>query len=190
MRRGFTVPPSLKEGLVHRLVYAAALPLLALAAPAGASEIFGGAFVHDVNIGITKSGQENGADLHLGWRGGRIQALRAIGAPSPYVFGALNTAGDTSFAAAGLSWKIGREVYVRPGIGVAIHNGPRGRGTPPDRIDFGSRIIFEPEIALGAQLDERWSIEASWVHLSHATILSRQNPGMDSFGVRLNYAFR
>jgi hypothetical protein len=30
------------------------------------------------------------------------------------------------------------------------------------------------------------SVEASWVHMSHATLFSRQNPGIDNLGVRLN----
>ena len=54
-------------------------------------------------------------DVSLGYRGGRI------GAPplQPYVFGALNTAGNTSYAAVGISAKFGGKIYVRPGIGLA-----------------------------------------------------------------------
>jgi hypothetical protein len=164
------------------------LPMLLLsAAPAQADEIFVGAFAHDVETPITRSGQENGLDLHLGWRGERIRALRMIGAPSPHVFGSLNTAGDTSFAGAGISWKIGRQVYARPGIGVAVHNGRDRSNVTPDRIDFGSRVLFVPEFALGVQVSDRMSIEASVVHLSHATLFSRQNPGSDNIGVRLNF---
>ncbi|MFN3945708.1 MAG: acyloxyacyl hydrolase [Allosphingosinicella sp.] len=170
-------------------------PLLALAgavaaSPASAGEIFGGAYVHDVQTPITRSGQEGGIDLMLGWRGDRIEALRAVGAPSPHVYAQVNTSGDTSFLGAGISWKIGRTLYVRPGIGVAVHDGPRGPGTPPDRIDFGSRVVFVPEISAGYQIDSAWSVEASWVHYSHAQLLSRNNPGSDNFGVRLNYRFR
>jgi lipid A 3-O-deacylase len=163
---------------------------LALPAPALAGEIFGGVFVHDVTTPVTRSGQEGGINLHLGWRGERIGALGAVGGPSPHVFASLNTAGDTNYAGAGISWKIGRTVYVRPGIGMAIHDGPRGATTPPERIDFGTRVLFVPEISAGYQIDPRLSIEASWVHLSHAQIFSRHNPGSDSFGVRLNYRFR
>ena len=169
-----------------------AFAVLALAAsPASAGEVFGGIFAHDVEIGLTKGGFEDGADIQLGWRGERIAALGFLGAPSPYVFGSLSTAGDTNFAAAGLSWKIGNRFYVRPGIGVAIHDrdslivGPDGL-----RRDFGSRILFAPEIGVGYQFNERFSAEASLVHLSQGQIFSRQNPGMDSLGVRLNYRFR
>ena len=100
----------------------------------------------------------------------------------------VNSAGDTHFAAAGISWKIGGTVYVRPGIGLAIHDRPGGFRR--DRIYFGSRILFEPELGLGVQLNDRVSVEASWVHLSHAKLLNIENPGIDNLGLRLNYRFR
>ena len=34
----------------------------------------------------------------------------------------------------------------------------------------------------------RLSIEASWVHMSHAQLFGRENPGIDNLGVRLNLA--
>jgi lipid A 3-O-deacylase len=172
------------------------LPPLALAAaslaatPAIAQEVFGGLYVHDVDTGLTKSNIEEGADLELGWRGERIKALSFIGSPSPHAFVSANSAGNTHFAAAGISWKLGRIVYLRPGIGLAIHSGP-GRRVPGDgRIDFGSRILFEPEVGIGFQASERISVEASWVHLSHAQLFSPQNPGLDTIGLRFNYRFR
>ncbi len=157
-------------------------------APAEAQEIFGGIYAHDVKTGITKSGIEDGVDFQLGWRGERIRALGAIGSPSPHAFVSVNSAGDTNFAAAGVSWKIGRSFYARPGVGLAIHDAPdRFRS---DRIFFGSRVLFELEFGLGAQLNERMSLEASWVHLSHAKLLGEENPGVDNIGLRLNYRFR
>jgi len=165
--------------------------LLALApAPALADEVFGGLHAHDVDTVFTKSGIEDGVALQLGWRGERIDALAFIGRPSPHAFVSVSTAGGANFAAAGLSWKIGGTVYVRPGIGLAVHDGPGGTIDRRDRIVFGSRVLFEPEIAVGYQIDDRVSVEASWVHLSHAQLFSGQNPGIDTIGVRLNYRFR
>jgi lipid A 3-O-deacylase len=165
-----------------------AVSLTAASAPATATEIFGGVYAHDVDTGITRSGIEPGAEIHLGVRGGRIQALRAIGGPQPYVFGAVSIQGGVNYAAAGLHWKLGRTLYARPGIGLAIHDAPTDT-MRADRIDFGSRIVFVPEVAVGYQVNDRFAVEASWVHLSHAQIFSGQNPGMDSLGVRLNYRF-
>jgi lipid A 3-O-deacylase len=50
-------------------------------------------------------------------------------------------------------------------------------------------VLFEPEIGIGFRLNGRASIEASWVHMSHAQLFSHQNPGIDNLGVRLNFAF-
>nr|MDQ4088669.1 acyloxyacyl hydrolase [Pseudomonadota bacterium] len=104
----------------------------------------------------------------------------------PYVFASVAAGAETHFVAAGLSWRIGRRLFVRPGVGLAVHTrGSRGVRNGL-RTDLGSRILFEPELGVGYQISERVSIEATWVHLSHAQLLSRQNPGMDSIGLRLS----
>jgi lipid A 3-O-deacylase len=170
---------------VFRTAIAGALAL-ATTAPAAAGEVFGGVYAHGVNTPFTLGGSpEGGIDLQLGYRGGRIISRTKL---EPYIFGALNSSGDTSYAAAGLSWKLGDRIYIRPGLGLAVHTGSaadfnRGRGD----IDFGSRILFEPELGIGARVSDRLTIEASWVHLSHATLFSSQNPGIDNIGARLNF---
>jgi lipid A 3-O-deacylase len=175
---------------MRSLAYAAAGAVLAFAAaPASAQEIFGGVYAHDVNW-VTRSGIEHGADFELGVRGERLRFLSFIGAPRPHAFVSVNSAGDTHFAAAGISWQIGGRVYVRPGVGVAVHTGPSEFDLTNRRIYFGSRVLFEPELGVGVKLTRRASVDASWVHLSHAQLFSGQNPGLDTVGVRFNYAFR
>ena len=161
-----------------------ALAAVTLTAPAHAGEVFGGLYVHDVDTPLTKSGIEQGADVQLGYRGGRIGRTPL----QPYILGALNTAGDTSYAAAGISARFGKRLFVRPGVGIAIHNGSarKFQDLSNDKIDFGSRVLFEPELGIGFDVNRRLSIEASWVHMSHAQLFGRQNPGIDNFGVRLN----
>jgi hypothetical protein len=158
--------------------------LAVVASPAAAGEVFGGIYVHDVDTPLTRSGVEGGADVQLGYRGGRIGHTPL----QPYVFGALNTAGKTSYVAVGLSAKFGDRVYVRPGLGIAVHNGSARNVEDPSnhKIEFGSRVLFEPELNLGVRVSSRASVEASWVHMSHAQLFGRQNPGIDNFGVRLN----
>jgi len=167
-------------------VFALCAGISAMAAPSAASagEIFGGVYVHDVDTPLSKSGVEGGADLQAGWRGGRIGQTPL----QPYVFGALNTAGDTSYAAAGLSAKFGERVFIRPGLGIAVHTGSAKNFEDPfnNKVDFGSRVLFEPELGIGARISSRATIEASWVHMSHAQLFGRQNPGMDNFGLRLS----
>jgi len=160
--------------------------LLLAAAPAHAGELFGGVYVHDVKLPTDLSGVERGLDFQLGYRGGGI-ALTPL---QPYAFAAINTAGKTDYAVVGLSAKFGRRIYVRPGLGVAIHTGSAEKFKDPNdnEIDFGSRILFEPELAVGTRVNSRLSIEASWVHMSHATLFGKQNPGIDNLGVRLNLA--
>ena len=172
------------------LFLTAAATLLASATGAQAQEVFGGVAAHDVMTGITVSGIEDGVDLQIGYRGARFGGSANQWTPAPYIFASVNSVGDTNFAAAGVSWKFGNQVYFRPGIGLAIHDGPSIVAPGDDRIDFGSRILFEPEVAVGVQLNEQVSAEASWVHLSHAKLFGPQNPGMDSIGVRVNYRFR
>jgi lipid A 3-O-deacylase len=153
----------------------------AFSVPADAGELFGGVYVHDVKLPTDESGIEGGMDLMLGYRGGALAHTPF----HPYIFGALNTAGQTSYAAIGLSAKFGRRIFIRPGLGIAIHNGSAGHFFRPDKIAFGSRVLFEPEIGIGTQIDDRLSIEASWVHMSHAQLFAHENPGIDNLGVRL-----
>lgn len=155
--------------------------------PAHASEVFGGVLAHDIDSPLTLGGREDGADFQLGWRGERIRALGFIGAPSPYVFGSLHSGGDTHFAAAGVSWKIGGRLFVRPGIGLAVHSRRNDGVADGIRTDLGSRVLFEPELGIGYQVSDQVAVEATWVHISNAQLLSRQNPGMDSVGIRLTY---
>ena len=167
-----------------KVVFLIAALAAGLSAPAAAGELFGGLYVHDVDTPLTLSGVEGGADVQLGWRGGRIGKTPL----QPYIFGALNTAGETNYAAVGLAARFGRHIYVRPGLGIAIHTGSAKNVEDPTngKVDFGSRILFEPELGIGADITDRLSIEGSWVHLSHAQLFGRQNPGMDNIGIRLN----
>jgi len=167
--------------------FALLLPALFLAAaPAHAGEVFAGLHKHAVDTPLSLGGgEEKGIDVSLGYRFDGIAGTRF----QPYVFGALNSAGDTNYAAAGLSYKLGNRLYVRPGVGLAVHTGSATKYEIPNngRIEFGSRVLFEPELAAGIQATPRLGVEASWVHMSHAQLFGKQNPGIDNIGVRLNW---
>ena len=170
-----------------RLIAAALAIGAASALPAAAQEVYLGASFHGVDLPTSIDTGERGHDLQAGIRSAPIAGLRGIGAPSAYLHGQLSLNGETSIAAAGLSWKLGKgPVYLRPGIGLAVNTGqiPRYDSTGL-RLDLGSRITFEPELALGVRIDPKIALEASWVHVSHATLLSGQNPGMDFIGARV-----
>jgi hypothetical protein len=164
----------------------AALAAAVIPSAADAGELFGGVFVHDVKTPLDKSGIETGIDLSIGYRGDAIAHLFS-GVLQPYLFGALNSAGDTDYAAAGVAAKfpLGGSWFIRPGIGLAIHDGSAGKYFRSDKIAFGSRVLFEPELGIGTQLNRRFSLEATWIHMSHAQVFGKENPGIDNIGMRV-----
>jgi lipid A 3-O-deacylase len=176
-----------------RLFITAGLIGLAVAIPATAQaqEVYAGTSFHGVDTPFTLEAGERGSDVQAGIRSAPIEGLKLIGKPSAYLHGQVSLNGNTSLAAAGFSWKFGDKFYVRPGIGLALHNDKikevRADG---QRLDLGSRILFEPEIALGTKISAKTAFEVSWVHVSHATLLSGQNPGMDFIGARLVFSLK
>ena len=172
-----------------RLLASAIAPFAA--GPAHADEVFVGAYVHEVDTPFTLKVAESGADIALGYRFAPIERWKAIGRPAPYVIASINTAGGTSFAGGGLSWTLGKgRVYFRPAIGLVVHDGRNRRIDPVSGRDrgLGSRVLFEPEIAVGWRASKQLSLEASWMHISHAQLFdSNQNPGIDMIGLRLNW---
>lgn len=171
-------------------LFAGAIVLAIAASPAAAQEAWLGVAAHGVDTPFTKEIGERGPDVQAGYRFGPQSALSAIGSPEPYVLAVVNARGDTSLIAAGFGWKLGERLYARPGIGVAIHDGPGFRVDSASglRTDLGSRVLFAPEIAIGWQATPRIAIEANWIHVSHAQLFNGQNPGLDIIGARV--AFR
>lgn len=53
-------------------------------------------------------------------------------------------------------------------------------------IDFGSRVLFREQIAIGYRWSEDWSAHIFAEHLSHGNILvsGRPNEGLDTLGIR------
>lgn len=169
---------------------AAAAATLLPAGQAHAQEAWVGVLDHSVTMPTSWNPCERGIDFQLGLRAAPQDKLAFLLKPAPYVFASINSGGGASFVAAGLSWKIGKgPLYVRPGIGMAIHSGPAHRRLASGRrVQLGSRVVFEPEIALGYRLSPRVAVEASWTHLSHARLFNhRQNPGLDMLGVRVTF---
>jgi hypothetical protein len=198
------------------LFAAAACAAVAVAAPAFAGEVFVGVYKHDVTfvgnaVGLGAAGRESGEDVHLGYRTDKIESWRWLGKPQFHAMLSVNSNNTSNFVAAGLDWKInlGKPggFYLRPGMGLAYTDGETQ--LPPvnapgisqeeiqrrlklynTRIDFGSKVLFEPELALGYEFNDRWSGELSYVHLSNGQIFHQgKNQGLDDAGVRLVYKF-
>lgn len=193
-------------------VYAMAAAVVIVAArPALAGEAFLGVYQHDIMDGISHGGHlEHGKDIVFGFRTASLDELSWIGAPHVHFLVGINTLGETSFAAAGFDWrfKFGPDdrFYFEPGIGGSIHTGdvdlpsPNDPGLTPAQVayrlhqwqtqlDLGSRVLFEPELSLGWKATDRWSVEMSWIHMSHAQLAGPQNPGLGDFGFRAVYRY-
>jgi len=65
---------------------------------------------------------------------------------------------------------------VRPAVGIVVHDGPERRvgRIRRRRTNLGSRVLVEPELGIGFQLDEALPVELSWMHISHARLSKRQ----------------
>jgi len=192
------------------LVTTAALAGL-IACPACAGEGFFGVYQHDIMDGISHGGHfEHGKDIVFGVRTASLYELSVIWSPHVHLVVGLNTLGETDFAAVGFDWRLkfgpDDQFYVEPGIGGAIHTGNVNLPSPNDpgltpaqvayrlnrwetKLDLGSRILFEPEISLGWKATDRWSVEMSWIHMSHAQLAGPQNPGLGDFGFRAVYRY-
>jgi hypothetical protein len=185
-----------------------ALAATLMAGPAVAGEAFLGVYAHDVDDGISYGHFEEGAQIVFGARTTALDELKFIGRARVHLLAGVNTAGGTDYVATGLSWRfpISERFYIQPGIGVAIHDGkinypsPDEPGiTPAERLkrlsdfetklDLNSRVLFEPEVSIGYKATNRLSVELSWIHLSHARLAGRYNPGVADVGLRVLYRY-
>jgi len=179
--------------------------IVSAGSPACASEVWVGAYSHDFSSGP----REGGFDIQLGYRTARLEALRLLGRPSVDGMVTLNNQTSTHSAAIGLDWAIGLGggFYIRPGFGLAYTTGKavlppaNAPGLSPQelerrlhlrerRIDFGSHMLFKPEMAVGYRVSDRLAVEASYVHLSNGQIFHKgKNQGLDDAGARLVWRF-
>jgi len=150
------------------------------ASPAAAQEVTLGAFHRPTEMPWNNdlSTLETGTDIQASYRhkseGWEPQATAHI---------ALHN--GASMFAVGIGRKVNLDrFYLRPAIGIAVHTGPDIRWQDGRRTDYGSRVLFTPEMSIGYRFDG-FSVEASWFHASHAELFSPQNPGHDSFGLRV-----
>ena len=195
---------------MQRIVTLAVAAVLAsVASPALAGEALFGVYAHDISDRFSIGGFEKGPQVVAGVRTASLDELSLIFKPRVHLIAGVNTRGGTNYAAAGLSWRIhfaNERFYIQPGIGAAIHTGRVDLPSPDEpglssaeqqrrlrdwqtKLDLGSRVHFEPEWSLGWKATKRLSVEVSWIHLSHAQLAGKQNPGMGDFGLRAVYRY-
>lgn len=181
-----------------------AVVVLSLAsAPAQAgplADAFIGVAAHNIQVTDPKNaGKEQGPNVELGVRFNSPGLLAPIGKPQPYAMVSANVAGDTSFAALGLAWRVnmGPHWAFEPALGVAWHNAARSnpfRNGDPRATEFSdrriinsSRDVFHTTLGFSRALGAQSRVAFVYEHLSHGQILgSGRNQGIDQAGLRLS----
>ena len=188
---------------------AAAAAILIAPAAASADEIRLGAVAHDIDgLDAGVSGKESGSAINVEYMWDRFDGPNWLLSPHPYIGGNIHLEGKTSFGGAGLNWRANftDSFYVDFGFGLVVHDGEKEipdaePGLSPEEnarrirensenIEFGSRILFREQLALGVRTTPTWSGEVFYEHLSHGNILSDgANEGLDNVGVRVARRF-
>ena len=180
------------------VLFAAAAAIAAPAAVAQVDSVRLGLMAHNICITDCKNAnKESPVNIDGEVRFVAPDWLKLIGSPHPYVMASLNTGGDTSFIAIGLEydWRFAKNWHFEPGFGYAIHDGQLNNkyanGTPQAAAYFdqhvllGSRDLFRTNLSLTYDLNEKWSVQGIYEHLSHGQILGHgRNQGLDELGVR------
>jgi len=183
-------------------VFGAAL-MLAPAAEAGVDEIHVGVMAHNICVTDCKNAfKEDGPNVEFQVSFDSPGFLSWAFSPQPYLMASINTAGDTSFAGAGLEWRwdFAEGWALEPGFGVVVHDGetdnPFANGTPEaaafaeDHVLLGSETLFRSSIGLTRDFEGPWEAQLFFEHLSHGQILGDgRNQGLDQIGVRIGYQF-
>lgn len=177
--------------------------LMAPAAQAGVNEIHVGVMDHNICVTNCKNAdKEDGPNVEFQVSFDSPSFLNWAGSPQPYLMASVNTAGDTSFAGAGLEWRwnFAGNWALEPGVGVVVHDGesnnPYANGTPEaaafaeENVLLGSDVLFRSSIGLTYDFTGPWEAQVFFEHLSHGQILaSGRNQGLDQLGVRFGYQF-
>jgi lipid A 3-O-deacylase len=189
----------------HASAGAVAFGALMAAAPGAQAQIASahvGLIAHNIKVIDDKNAEKESspiAELQVNFDSPGF--LHWAFAPEPYVVGALNLGGETSFAAVGLEWraKLGKWA-VEPGLGYALHNGeiddPYPGGSPEaaqfqaDHVLYGSRDLFRLSLAASREVAPGWEVQLIATHYSHGQILGHgRNQGVDQVGVRIGRMF-
>lgn len=131
-----------------------------------------------------------------------LASLKWALSPQPYVGGLLNLEGNTSYIGGGLLWRqtLGEKFYTDLSIGAVIHNGTTNIefeggfqeliNRLDNEIEFGSRVLFKPQISMGFRVNKSWAGEVFFEHLSHGGLLGdRRNDGVDNIGAKVAKRF-
>ena len=122
--------------------------------------------------------------------------LKKIWSPKPIIGLTQTSTGGSSLYYGGITWdaNISKNWFVTGTTGIAYTNGlkklPQGQvATGDKKIQFGSQWLHRGAIELGWNFYGNDTISLMFSHVSHGSMLSDKNHGMDEFGIRYGYRF-
>jgi len=122
--------------------------------------------------------------------------LKKIWSPKPIIGLTQTSTGGSSLYYGGITWdaNITKNWFVTGTTGIAYTNGlkklPQGQvATGDKKIQFGSQWLHRGAIELGWNFYGNDTISLLFSHVSHGSMLSDKNHGMDEFGIRYGYRF-
>ena len=122
--------------------------------------------------------------------------LKKIWSPKPIIGLTQTSTGGSSLYYGGITWdaNITKNWFVTGTTGIANTNGlkklPQGQVAIGDKkIQFGSKWLHRGAIELGWNFYGNDTISLLFSHVSHGSMLSDKNHGMDEFGIRYGYRF-
>ena len=122
--------------------------------------------------------------------------LKKIWSPKPIIGLTQTSTGGSSLYYGGITWdaNITKNWFVTGTTGIAYTNGlkklPQGQvATGDKKIQFGSQWLHRGAIELGWNFYGNDTISLMFSHVSHGSMLSDKNHGMDEFGIRYGYRF-
>jgi lipid A 3-O-deacylase len=177
--------------------------MLAPQAQADVNEVHVGVMAHNICvINCDNANKEDGPNVEFQVSFDSPSFLSWAWSPQPYLMASVNTAGNTSFAAAGLEWRwdFAEKWALEPGFGLAVHDAesdnPFPNGSPEaeafsnEHVLLGSDVLFRTSLGLTYDMDGPWEAQLFYEHLSHGQILaSGRNQGLDEVGIRFGYQF-
>jgi lipid A 3-O-deacylase len=162
------------------------------------SEVRVGVLDHDTDF--VGSSKEGGVDLAIEAFSQPIDALDFIGSPRVVAGLIVNSENQTNQLYAGLMaqrtfahdvFRPDDSFYVEGLVAVAYHDGKIDvRNTPEDAEwkSHGSEFLFRTGFGVGYRFNERWSLTATFAHISNAN-LEQPNQGANDVGLRVGLRF-
>ena len=161
----------------------------------GVYEVKQGILAHDRGW-FGKNREGIGPDYNFELMFNSPNILKKVWSPKPIIGLTQTSTGGSSLYYGGITWdaNISKNWFVTGTTGIAYTNGltklAKGQvATGDKKIQFGSQWLHRGAIELGWNFYGNDTISLMFSHVSHASMLSDKNHGMDEFGIRYGYRF-